>query len=188
MFFMVAPHAGRRQAGVKGEGRASLGGAGYGNLPVVLVDDDVVGDRQAESGPFAGAFCREKRVENMRPDLFGYARSVIRHHAIGLRVVRPGPDGDFSLFASLLRLDGVGAVHDQVEQHLVDLVDDAEYGRNLAQAGFEVGTEPVFTACHIQRIQHDPVDVRSCLLVKVPPVRKASHALDDLPDAVDTAL
>ena len=45
----------------------------------VLLRDDVVADRQAEAGPFAGRLGRKKRLEQFVPDLGRDAGAVVTH-------------------------------------------------------------------------------------------------------------
>ena len=57
---------------------SELAGPGiYLYRPRMLLDDDVVTDRQAKSGTLAGGFGREERVEHLVFDLGRDARSIV---------------------------------------------------------------------------------------------------------------
>ena len=43
----------------------------------IMFLDDAVADREAEAGPFAGWFGREKRLENLVPDFSRHAGPVV---------------------------------------------------------------------------------------------------------------
>src|ERR1043165_9497671 len=92
----------------------------------MLLDDDIVTQRQTESGPLAGRFGGEERVEHLFPDLRGYAAAIV-------------PDPDLDAVAKIARrrrehrfVAGesfrlalhrrVKAVGDQVEEYPGDLL------------------------------------------------------------------
>src|ERR1700733_675293 len=45
--------------------------------PGMLLDDDVMADRQAKPSAFAGRFCREERVEHLFLHVGGYAGAIV---------------------------------------------------------------------------------------------------------------
>jgi hypothetical protein len=51
----------------------------------MLLRDDVVGDRQAEAGAFAGRLGGEERLEQLVPDVVGNAGAVVASFARGAR-------------------------------------------------------------------------------------------------------
>src|SRR5580692_10630574 len=51
----------------------------HGDVAAMLLRDDVVGDRQAETGAFAGRLGGEERLEQLVPDVGRYAGAVVPH-------------------------------------------------------------------------------------------------------------
>jgi hypothetical protein len=97
------------------------------NRPTMLLDDDVVTDRQAQPSPFTGGLCRKERVEQLLlhlgrdagavvayPDFDAVAEALGRGNQCGL-VIAP-----IGFHFALGR--GIEAVGDQVEQHPRDLL------------------------------------------------------------------
>ena len=77
-----------------GEGYLEAGAAGfgqYGDVAAVLVNHDVVGDVEPESGAFSRLFRREERVENAVLDFFGNSRAIVfdLDDHVGIKLVDP---------------------------------------------------------------------------------------------------
>ena len=78
--------------------------------------DDGVGDGQAEPGAFADVLGREKRIEDLRLDIFRHARPVVgdfEHDGVAIEVVPRADDEHPAAVSGDHRLFGVD---DQVEQ------------------------------------------------------------------------
>jgi hypothetical protein len=82
-----------------------------------VAPNDLVANRQAESGPCANFLGREERIANLAEILFGNAAAGVGDaNRDVLRVVELRLDGDLAL-----PLDGLGGIRDDVQEHLVDL-------------------------------------------------------------------
>ena len=108
----------RRQA--QREARALPDGAGAADGAVVLVNDPV-GDRQAQSGAAADRFRGEERVVDPRQVLGGNARSRVGHLGDGAIAVDACRDRQ-----PATPRHRVARVEEQVQEHLLQLMLDAE--------------------------------------------------------------
>src|SRR5215211_396582 len=103
--------------------------AGFGsdlNLPPVLVDDDVVGDVQAQARADARSFCGKEGFEDARLDLWGYPRSVVDDVDRNDVVLGVGAQSKFSV-----AINGVDRVVDEVGPHLIELGSVGLYWRHI---------------------------------------------------------
>src|SRR5215211_2023136 len=103
--------------------------AGFGRdlkLPTVLVDDDVVGDVQAQARADARSFRGKEGFEDARLNLRGYPRSVVDDldHNNAVRTV--GAQDEFSV-----ALYGVDRVIYEVGPHLIELGSVGLYRRHI---------------------------------------------------------
>ena len=108
-------------------------GAFHENLPLVLVDNDVVGDAQPQSGAFAGRFGREEGIEDSAEVLRRDAGAVVFDLADDGRAVLVRAEGDLPPGRAFLGLDGLGCVDQDVQEDLVDLPGTAEDVRNVTE-------------------------------------------------------
>ena len=99
----------------------------------MLVDDDVPGDAEPEAGSVADLLGREEGLEDPGQVLAGNARAVVGDLAPDGLVVGPGPDRDESQVGATLPADGLGCVHQDVEDHLVQLPHVAQDGRDFSE-------------------------------------------------------
>jgi len=97
-------------------------------------------------------------------------------------------DSDFTLGTACLGLYGMSTVDYKIEQYLIDLVGYAGHKRNFIKEGFNIGTETVFVAAHIQCVKNPFVDIRQNLFIDSVLVREASHSLDNFFYPVDPFL
>ena len=91
--------------------------------------DDRIRDGQAESGSLANVLRREKRVEDFRLNLLRDPRPIVidlEHDCIAVHVVPRAQDQGA---AAVSPDHGLLGIHDQVEQHLLDLVRVGKYVR-----------------------------------------------------------
>ena len=98
----------------------------------MLLDDDVVTDRQAKSGTLAGGFGREERVEHLLLYLGRNARAVVAYPDFDSVAEILGRSGKRRLVVASICLRfalrrSVKAVGDQVEQRPGDLLREQIY-------------------------------------------------------------
>ena len=104
----------------------------------MLLDHDVVAEREAEPGAFAGGLGGEERIEHFRLHLVGNAGAVVADGDLDAiaEVARRGGDRRlvgavrFALLALRRRVEAVG---NQVQQHPCDLLRDR--GRRRRRPG-----------------------------------------------------
>src|SRR6185437_5697217 len=99
----------------------------HGQLPSMLLHDDVVAKRQAEPGAFSGGLGSEKRFENLVSYFIVYSGAIVAHANFHLAAQVARTDTQRRL--ETLVLDGVGAhargidaVADQVQHHPEELL------------------------------------------------------------------
>src|SRR5207237_10147948 len=96
----------------------------------VLLGHDVVGDREAEPGPFSGRLCREERLEQLVPYLRWNTDPVIARSDFDriAEVSRRHPQGRLEFRVASLSLalgGGIEAVADQVQTDAGDVLGHA---------------------------------------------------------------
>jgi hypothetical protein len=87
----------------------------------MLFHDDVVAERQAEPGAFAGRLRREERIKYFSPDRRADTGTVVTHADLHLlpKVTRGKSQRRFKIFSTLFGalVGGIESVADQVEQN-----------------------------------------------------------------------
>src|SRR5208282_49638 len=157
--------------------------------PAVLLDDDVVADRETEAGAFAGGLGGEERIEHFRLHLGGNACPVVANGDLDAFPEVAGRSDDRRIIgvvrAALLslhrRVEGVG---NQVEQHSCDLLREEIGGAGVRVERFhdrhvEAGLlGPRAVIGEIQRLVDHRVDVDRRPLARAL-ARMQQHVLDD---------
>src|SRR5271156_6143684 len=106
----------------------------------MLLDDDVVAQRPAEPGTFAGRLGGEERIENLRLDVGRNASAVVANLDLHAIAQIPGRSGErrFEVRIAALSLAlgaRVKAIRDQIQQHSVEFL---RIEIDLAYAGIEI--------------------------------------------------
>ena len=155
----------------------------------MLLDNDVMAQRQAEAGALAGRLGGKERVENFLPRRVGYAGAVVAHPDLDPVAQCPGGHPQARLEPRLARAQlafahRVKAVPEQIQQNPGDLlrvkVDLADRRVEIPVQG-DVETRP-FGACpmigEVQAFFDERVQVRRASLAG-PGARMQQHVLDD---------
>src|SRR6185312_15826414 len=127
--------------------------------PAAVLGNDAVGEAQTEAGSAADRLGGEERVEDLREDIGGDAAAVVLHFDDHL-ITYPAR-GDLDLAGGLAgRLDRLHAVHEQVEEDLVDLRGRAFELRHRRKVAVHGDTLPrQYVANHRQALVDRLVDV-----------------------------
>ncbi len=108
----------------------------YLHLAFVVVGDNEVGHRQAQSGALADFLGGEKRLERTLADVLRHADAVVLDLNLGPRRIEARAQGNApGLFALRPLVDGLRGVLQQVQQYLLQLVGNA---RHRTQFGVEL--------------------------------------------------
>ncbi|MPN53501.1 hypothetical protein SDC9_201165 [bioreactor metagenome] len=150
------------------------------DAPPVLADD-VIGHRQAESGPLADRLGGVEGLEDVLHDLRRHALAGVFDLDPGKARVGAGTEGDGAVL-----VDGVGCVDQQVHHHLVDLRQDAGHWWEGGVFAHHVCLVLEFVPHHIERAFDTGVQVciRPLGLIDAGKVLQVG---DDLAHTVDAA-
>jgi hypothetical protein len=123
----------RRRGGGQLDGEHRVAGAAlHAHVPAVLLDDSVR-HAQAEASPLTHLLRGEERLEDPRQGIARNAGTVVGHgdHDPGLALVHTDPGGHangiaHALAADAAAEDGLLGIQDQVEEHLLKLMEETE--------------------------------------------------------------
>ncbi len=97
------------------KGRSLADNAGHIDLPLMVIDD-LVTDRQSQTGPDADAFGSETGIEDMGQILFGYARTVVSELDFNFIILTTCRNG-----YSARTLHSLNRINQDIEENLVQL-------------------------------------------------------------------
>src|SRR5947207_935735 len=97
---------------------------------MMLLDDDVVANRQPLSGPFTDLFCSEEWIEYSRFNLAGYSGACIANADFGHSTILPGGDPDLPFMAAPVRTDDcLSGIDDEIQEDLIHFARHTMHGR-----------------------------------------------------------
>ncbi len=130
----------------------------------VLVDHDGARDGQSLPGAAPDLLGREERLEDARGDRRRHTRAVVADVDDYTVAVEEAPDADRAALTLGTEsfADGVGGIHDQIQENLVQLSRIARNGRELAQVELHVGDVFYLVAGDGQSIRDAAIDVVTC--------------------------
>ena len=140
---------------------------------------DVVGDAEPEPGALADALGGEERIEDALQMLGSDAAAVVLDLHRHVAVARLGRDPDGAAVA-----DRLAGVHDQVQEHLLELLRHAADGRQLDVEALDPSAAAQLGGRHVQHVLEQLVQIGR-LAQLAAGVREALHAAHDLRRPVD---
>src|ERR1700733_7993352 len=130
--------------------------------PPIVVIDNAAGDCEALPRPLAHSFGREEGIEDTGDDGAGNTAPRVGDCDDDMSRITRGRQryGAFARSIARRGLDGMCGVHDQIQQHLVDLSPSTVNRRNLAKLSLDVGDVLVFVSRHNKGRANRVVEVR----------------------------
>src|SRR5436305_6167741 len=112
-------------------------------LSPVLVGDDTASDREAKARAAADRLGREEGVEDPRTELWGDAATGVFDGDLDGVAAGSRADADGAPVGAAARLglfgDGMGGVHDQIQENLTELARVSHDWGHLVEPGLHVG-------------------------------------------------